>query len=85
MLKRVAARIAVSLALESLQSTIRVLTDIAPNRGHVDRIVPPDHHIDELDEALATHPEDVEHAADVPCCISRHSTSARLRVGGKKG
>ena len=40
--------------------------DVTPDRYPNDNAVPPDGHIDELDEALGATPEDVEDTADVP-------------------
>ena len=46
----------------------KLLTDIAVDRRPVNRVVPPHHLVDELDQVLGAHPENVEDTADVPCC-----------------
>ena len=74
--KRVAAHDALSLVEDVLRS--EVLTDVAIYRCDVNRVIPPNNLVDELDQVLGAHPEDVQDAADVPCCVQtgRQGSSA---------
>lgn len=64
MLKCVAGR---GVSSARLRRRRRALTDIAPSGSPVDRVIAPDHGVDELEERLGADPENVHDAADVPC------------------
>ena len=50
------------------------LTYVAPHWGPINGVVAPDDSVDELEQTLGADPENVENAADVPCCARAFST-----------